>query len=89
MPAGSVSTILDDKYGIMTRPGLQCAPLLHKELGTFPGGNVRISLSNSNTLQECIYFINAITEIIAEKNQKINSVKKISSTSRKNRKVKV
>jgi len=73
----------------MTQLGLQCAPLHHKELGTYPGGNVRISLSNNNTLQECNYFINAITQIVSEKSQKAKLVKKIQSTSQKNSTVRV
>lgn len=35
---------LDEDYGILCRVGLQCAPLAHRTLGTFPGGTVRLSL---------------------------------------------
>lgn len=40
-----VSTILDERFGIMTRSGLHCAPLKHKSLGTIEQGVVRVSLS--------------------------------------------
>lgn len=34
-----------DRLGISVRTGLQCAPLAHKYLGTFPAGTVRFSVS--------------------------------------------
>ena len=33
-----------DRYEIAVRTGLQCAPLAHKTLGTFPAGTVRFSV---------------------------------------------
>lgn len=41
---GNLSHNLWDKYQICTRVGLQCSPLAHKSLGTFPNGTLRISL---------------------------------------------
>ena len=38
--AGSVF----DRLGISVRTGLQCAPLAHKFLGTFPSGTIRFSV---------------------------------------------
>ncbi|HEC99521.1 MAG TPA: aminotransferase class V-fold PLP-dependent enzyme [Proteobacteria bacterium] len=58
-----VCLILDRKYGIMTRGGLQCAPIAHKTIGTFPGGTVRLSLGYFNTLEEVDQVIRAIYEI--------------------------
>ncbi len=43
---------LDQEYGIMTRPGLHCAPRAHQTLGTFPQGAVRFSFGWSNTAEE-------------------------------------
>lgn len=63
LPANEASTLLDEKYQIMTRPGLQCAPLAHKEIGTSPTGTIRVSLGSQNTLKECDQFIRAITEM--------------------------
>ena len=34
-----------DRCGIAVRTGLQCAPLAHRFLGTFPAGTVRMSVS--------------------------------------------
>ena len=47
-----VSFLLSDRYGILTRCGLQCAPAAHKTLGTFPQGTVRFSFSHFNTEAE-------------------------------------
>jgi cysteine desulfurase family protein len=38
-----LSAALEAGFGILTRPGLHCAPLAHKTLGTFPEGTLRIS----------------------------------------------
>ena len=40
----SADTIFNER-GIAVRTGLQCAPLAHKFLGTFPAGTVRLSVS--------------------------------------------
>ena len=39
--AGSVF----DRCGIAVRTGLQCAPLAHQFMGTFPAGTIRFSVS--------------------------------------------
>ena len=43
---------LDSEFGIAVRPGLQCAPLAHQTLGTFPQGTVRFSFGYFNRLAE-------------------------------------
>lgn len=50
--AGAVSDALQERYGICTRAGAHCAPLLHKALGTWEQGIVRFSFSHLNTPQE-------------------------------------
>uniref|UniRef100_UPI003D7EC69A aminotransferase class V-fold PLP-dependent enzyme n=1 Tax=Mitsuokella sp. TaxID=2049034 RepID=UPI003D7EC69A len=40
---------LFDERGIAVRTGLQCAPLAHKFLGTFPAGTIRFSVSYFTT----------------------------------------
>lgn len=32
-----------DKCGVAVRTGLQCAPLAHQFLGTYPAGTIRLS----------------------------------------------
>ncbi len=45
----AVSYELEQRYGILIRCGLHCAPSAHKSLGTFPNGTVRFSLGYANT----------------------------------------
>mgnify|MGYP002281689976 FL=1 len=52
---GQLSFLLDDKYGIMTRSGLHCAPYAHKTIGTFPEGTLRFSIGYFNTEDEINY----------------------------------
>ncbi|MBO8169994.1 MAG: aminotransferase class V-fold PLP-dependent enzyme [Thermoanaerobacteraceae bacterium] len=58
-----IGFILDQVYDIAVRPGLHCAPLAHKTLGTFPEGTVRVSLSVFNSEEEIDKFLNAIEQI--------------------------
>jgi len=62
-PAG-ISFDLDERSGIMSRPGLHCAPAAHKTIGTFPQGAVRFSFGYFNTMEEIIYALDAINTII-------------------------
>ena len=41
--SGEVSDVLSEEYGIATRPGAHCAPLMHRALGTVEQGAVRFS----------------------------------------------
>ncbi|MCL2754047.1 MAG: aminotransferase class V-fold PLP-dependent enzyme [Defluviitaleaceae bacterium] len=59
-----VSTILDEKFGIMTRCGLHCSPMSHKTLGTYPQGTVRFSFSHFNTMEEIDYIVRSIKWIL-------------------------
>ena len=58
---------LDDKFQIMTRVGLHCAPQAHKTLGTFPTGTIRFSFGYFNTLKEIDLTIEALTKLILNK----------------------
>jgi cysteine desulfurase family protein len=58
-----VSTILDGDFGIATRAGLHCAPLVHQDLGTSPKGGVRFSLGPFNTDEEIDEVLKAMTRI--------------------------
>jgi len=55
--------ILDVDYNIATRTGLQCAPLVHENIGTAPKGTVRFSLGYFNTIEEVDYIIETVKEI--------------------------
>ena len=54
---------LSDIYGIETRPGLHCAPLAHRTLGTFPEGALRISPGYFNTADDIDLAVSALTEL--------------------------
>ncbi|MEX0775272.1 MAG: aminotransferase class V-fold PLP-dependent enzyme [Phycisphaeraceae bacterium] len=58
-----VGSILDGEFDIAVRPGLHCAPYIHRHLGTFPGGAVRISPGAFNTKQELATLIDAMDQI--------------------------
>lgn len=63
----SVCNILNERYKICARSGLQCAPLKHKDMGTLETGTVRISISYFNTFGEIITLIKAIKHIAKHK----------------------
>ena len=55
--------LLDEKYGIMTRVGLHCAPAAHKTLGTFPTGTIRFAFGWASTGEEAEAALSALEEI--------------------------
>lgn len=62
--AANVGTILDGDYNIACRTGLQCAPFVHKQLGTDTiGGTVRLGVGPFNTESHIDALITAVTEI--------------------------
>lgn len=64
--SGEVSDALSDRYGIATRPGAHCAPLMHKALGTVQQGAVRFSFSHFNTKEEIEIAVSALQELAME-----------------------
>ena len=66
--AGDAGTMLDVDYNIATRTGLQCAPLVHVQLGTDKiHGTVRLSVGPFNTEEHIDKAIEAIREIASIK----------------------
>lgn len=61
--SAEVSDELLMTYGITTRPGGHCAPLMHEALGNVEQGAVRFSFSHYNTEAEVEDAIRAIREI--------------------------
>lgn len=55
-------------YGISTRAGGHCAPLMHEALGTVEQGAVRFSFSYFNTVEEIDETIEVLKKIIEESN---------------------
>ena len=60
-----VSDALAVDYGIATRPGAHCAPLMHESFGTVNQGIVRFSFSYFNTEEEVDTAIRAMRELAA------------------------
>ena len=60
---GDVGAILDNTFNIAVRPGMHCAPHIHREIGTFPDGMVRISPGYFNTMEEIEETISGLKEI--------------------------
>jgi len=57
------SAVLEGSFDIIVRSGLHCAPLIHKALGTYPAGSIRISPSYFTTDDEIERFIYAVKTI--------------------------
>lgn len=64
--SSEVSYILDQEFDIAVRPGLHCAPLAHKTIGTLEQGVVRFSFGIFNTHEEIEFAIKALKQIAAE-----------------------
>jgi len=60
-----VGTLLDADYNIACRTGLQCAPLIHDQMGTSPRGTVRLSLGPISEDAHLDAAIKAVREIAA------------------------
>lgn len=58
---------LDDKFGIMTRVGLHCAPSAHKTLVTYPQGTIRFSFGWWNTREDIEAAINVLEILTKER----------------------
>jgi selenocysteine lyase/cysteine desulfurase len=62
LSAAEIGGILDEAFDIAIRPGLHCAPYIHRSQGTFPDGAVRVSPGAFNTIDE----IDALAEALEE-----------------------
>lgn len=62
-----VAQKLSEKYNIMCRHGLHCAPLAHQKLQTFPEGTLRFGFGIYNTTSEIDFAVHALEEIASEK----------------------
>jgi selenocysteine lyase/cysteine desulfurase len=60
-----LGSILDTSFTIAVRPGLHCAPYIHRAQGTFPEGTLRLSPGPFTTEADIATFLHALTEITA------------------------
>lgn len=63
MDVALTAAILDQNYGIAVRGGLHCAPVTHKNIGTFPEGTVRASFSHFNSAADAEQLVAAVKEM--------------------------
>jgi len=63
LPATEIGGILDQAFDIAVRPGLHCAPYIHRSLGTFPEGTVRVSPGPFSTEEDIDQLARALAEI--------------------------
>jgi cysteine desulfurase/selenocysteine lyase len=63
LPAGDLGAILDQSFDIAVRPGLHCSPYIHKSLGSYPDGLVRVSPGPFNTVADIDRLIEALREV--------------------------
>jgi selenocysteine lyase/cysteine desulfurase len=62
--APELGGILDQAFDVAVRPGLHCAPYIHRSLGTFPDGTVRVSAGPFNTEADVDHLARALGEIV-------------------------
>ncbi|MGN0704020.1 MAG: aminotransferase class V-fold PLP-dependent enzyme [Lentihominibacter sp.] len=83
--SAAVSNALAVNYGIYTRSGGHCAPLMHQALGTAEQGAVRFSFSYYNTMEEVCLAVSALKELAEPEETEISVlVKPDESEERKN-----
>ncbi|MBA4063235.1 MAG: cysteine desulfurase [Isosphaera sp.] len=63
MPAADLGAILDQSFDIALRPGLHCAPYVHRALGSYPDGLVRVSPGPFSTPADIDHLIGALREV--------------------------
>jgi cysteine desulfurase family protein len=62
----SLATALDTAFRVQVRAGFQCAPLMHRALGTASGGGtIRFSLGALNTTEHIDAAVQAVAELAA------------------------
>lgn len=66
LEASDVAVALEERAGICCRSGLHCAPLAHRQIGTFPTGTVRLSPGPFTREDDINRTIDALREVVAE-----------------------
>jgi cysteine desulfurase family protein len=61
--APELGGILDQSFEIAVRPGLHCAPYIHKSLGTYPDGLIRVSPGPFSTEADIDRLLEALREV--------------------------
>ena len=69
LPCDEVGVRLEQKFGILTRTGLHCAPAAHRSIGTLAKGTVRFSVSRFTTEAEIDAALAALAVIARDNNR--------------------
>jgi len=60
-----LASLLEERYGILTRPGIHCAPLVHEAIGTLPaGGTTRFSFGPFLSAADVNYATDCLADIV-------------------------
>lgn len=60
---GELADLLERDFGVLTRPGVHCAPLAHQTIGTHPTGTCRMSFGPFTTEADIDHATNALAAI--------------------------
>lgn len=60
---GALAAAMEREFGILTRPGVHCAPLAHETIGTHPTGTTRLSFGPFTTADHVRSAAGALIEI--------------------------
>ena len=63
LEAPELGGILDEAFDIAVRPGLHCAPYIHRSQGVFPAGAVRVSPGAFSTEEDLDALADALAEV--------------------------
>jgi len=63
VPVDELGQVLEESFGVHTRAGLHCAPLIHDALGTAPFGSIRVSPSAFTTAAEIEVALSAVDAV--------------------------
>jgi selenocysteine lyase/cysteine desulfurase len=58
---------LDERFDILSRPGLHCAPAAHRTIGTFPRGTVRFGFGPFNTPDQIDRALEALRSLVQKR----------------------
>ena len=67
MTSEEVGFALESAFSIQVRTGLHCAPTIHRALGTFPDGLVRVSFGAFNLDEDAESLVEAVAQINSSK----------------------
>jgi len=66
MDSSTAGDLLEERWGIACRPGLHCAPLVHKAFGTEKNGAIRFSIGAFTTEREIRRAVSAVSILAKE-----------------------